>query len=87
MLADDLEWRQVSGCGPIYKFTIARKPTAPAWRDAPQLMAVVEQDGGVRLHTELVNIAAEDIRIGLGFRPVFQDFPGIEGTLLWFEPA
>ena len=38
-LADDLEWREVSGGGILYTFAIARYPTAPAWKaSTPQLL-------------------------------------------------
>ena len=54
-LAGDLEWREISGDGTLYTFTVARRPTAPFWADrVPQLLAVVQWDEGPRLTTELV---------------------------------
>jgi uncharacterized OB-fold protein len=32
-LAADLEWREISGRGTLYTFTVARYPTSPAWKD------------------------------------------------------
>ena len=59
-LADDLEWREISGMGTLYTFTIADRPTAPPWADSlPQLLAVVEWDEGPRLSTEMVNVDPE----------------------------
>jgi len=67
-LVDDLEWREVSGAGSLYTFTIARKPTAPPWADSvPQLLAVVELDEGPRLTTELVNVDPKDIKSACGY--------------------
>ena len=87
-LADDLEWREVTGTGVVYTFTIADRPTAPAWQGAsPQLIAVVELDEGPKVTTELVGIAPEAIRIGMRVRAVFEDVPGHEVTLLRFAPA
>jgi uncharacterized OB-fold protein len=87
-LADDLEWREVSGEGVLYTFAIARKPTAPPWRDAlPQLLAVVQLDQGPRLTTELVDVAPEAIETGMRVRPVFDDIEGTEITLLRYTPA
>jgi uncharacterized OB-fold protein len=86
-LADDLEWRDVSGRGVVYTFTVATRPTAPMWADAvPQLLAVVELEEGPRVPTELVGVAPEDIRVGLPVRAVFEDVPGEAVTMLRFTP-
>lgn len=85
-LVDDLEWREVSGNGTLYTFTIGRRPTAPPWaEDVPQLIAVVELDEGPHLTSELVDVAPEDVRIGMRLRPIFHDEG--EVTLLRFAPA
>jgi uncharacterized protein len=87
-LADDLEWREVSGAGSLYTFTIARRPTAPAWADSlPQILAVVELDEGPRLTTEIVNARPEDIRVGQRVRPVFSPTADPAITLLRYELA
>ncbi len=87
-LADDLEWREASGMGTVYTFTVARRPTAPAWEGAsPQLIAVVELDEGPKVTTELVGIAPDAIRIGLRVRAVCDNSPDSDITLLRFAPA
>lgn len=87
-LADDLEWREISGDGTLYTFTVARRPTAPFWADrVPQLLAVVQWDEGPRLTTELVNVDPDDIEIGMRVRPVFTPDPETGMTLLRYEPA
>jgi uncharacterized protein len=87
-LADDLEWREISGLGTLYTFTIARKPVSPHFADSvPQLVAVVQWDEGPRLSTELVNVAPEDITVGMRVKPVFFDYPDDDVTLLRYEPA
>jgi uncharacterized OB-fold protein len=87
-LADDLEWREVSGSGTVYTFTVARRPTAPAWKDAvPQIIGVVEVAEGARLPTELVNVEPEAVRVGMRVRAVFEKSGSDPGfTLLKFEP-
>lgn len=86
-LSERLEWRTVSGAGSLYTFTIARQPTSPHFVDeVPQLLAVVELDEGVRLTSTLVNVAEQDIRIGMRLAPVF-DAVDDQVTLLRFEPA
>jgi uncharacterized OB-fold protein len=87
-LADDLEWREISGMGTLYTFTISDRPTAPPWADSlPQLLAVVEWDEGPRLSTEMVNVDPGDLFVGMRVKPVFCDYPDDGITLLRYEPA
>ncbi len=87
-LADDLEWREITGVGTLYTYTIARRPTAPDFAgEEPQIIAVVELDEGPRLTTTLVNVREDAIRVGMRVRPVFEDVLGTETTLLRYEPA
>jgi uncharacterized OB-fold protein len=87
-LADDLEWREINGAGTLFTYTVADRPTGPPWADAlPQLLAVVEWEVGPRVSTELVDVAPEDIRIGMRLTPVFCDVPGTDVTLLRYRPA
>jgi uncharacterized protein len=82
-LADDLEWREISGHGFLYTFTVADRPTAPPWADSlPQVLAVVELDEGPRLSTELVDIEPAAILVGMRVRPVFQQHSEGDVTLL-----
>jgi uncharacterized OB-fold protein len=86
-LADDLEWREISGLGVLYTFTVPDRPTAPPWADAlPQLLAVVEWDEGPRISTEMTNVNPDDLRVGMRVRPVFCDYPEHDVTLLRYEP-
>ncbi len=87
-LADDLEWREVSGAGTLYTFTVADRPTAPPWADAlPQLLAIVELDEGPRLSSEMVDVAPDALRVGMRVKAVFHDQPDHDITLLRFAPA
>jgi hypothetical protein len=87
-LADDLEWREISGMGTLHTFTISDRPTAPPWADSlPQLLAVVEWDEGPRLSTEMVNVDPGDLFVGMRVKPVFCDYPDDGITLLRYEPA
>ena len=87
-LSPELEWKQVSGRGTLYSFTITRRPTAPFWADElPQLIAVVELDEGPRLTSTLCNVEEGDIRVGMRLQPFFDDVTGKHVTLLRYEPA
>lgn len=75
-LADDLEWREISGMGTLYSFTVAWRPVGPHFADAvPQMPAIVEWDEGPRFSTEMVDIAPEDLSVGMRVKPVFCDYP------------
>ena len=86
-LSKALDWQTVSGRATVYSFTIARQATHPAFvAEVPQLLAIVELDGGVRMTTTLVDVAPDDLRVGLEVEPVFDH--GTDGvTLLRFRPA
>jgi len=86
-LSGRLEWRDVTGDATLYTFTITRQPTAPHFADeVPQLLAVVELEGGIRMTTTLVNVQEGDIRVGMKLIPCF-DRVSDEVTLLRFQPA
>lgn len=86
-LADDLEWREISGAGTLYTYTVATRPPAPHFANEGTLvLAVVQWDEGPKFSTELVNIAPEDVRVGMRVRPVFCDYPDADITMLRYEP-
>ena len=87
-LADDLEWREISGAGTLYTFTVAQRPVAPQFAgDVPQLLAIVQWDEGPRFSTEMVNVDPADLVVGMRVQPVFFDYPDHDVTMLRYEPA
>lgn len=87
-LADDLQWREISGAGTLYTFTVAQRPVSPHFAaDVPQLLAVVQWDEGPRFSTEMVNVEPADLEIGMRVQPVFCDYPDHEVTMLRYEPV
>lgn len=86
-LADDLEWREISGAGTLYTYTITTRPVAPHFAAAgPMILAVVQWDEGPKFSTELLNVAHEDVQIGMRVKPVFCDYPEAGITMLRYEP-
>jgi uncharacterized protein len=82
-----LAWRDVSGEGTLYTYTVARVPTLPEFTDEmPQLLAVVQLDEGPHLNTTLVGVAPGKVQIGQRVRPVFDHRPG-STTLLRYTPV
>lgn len=87
-LADDLQWRQISGAGTLVSFTVAERPVAPQFADGvPQMPAVVRWDEGPRFATELVGVDPSHLRVGMPVRPVFVEFPDEGVTLLRYTAA
>ena len=85
-LSDRLTWHPVEPEGTVYTFTVARRPTAPPFADdVPQVIAVVELDVGVRMTTTLVDVDADDVRVGMRVTAVFDGGPE-RPTLLRFRP-
>lgn len=85
-LADDLEWRRISGAATLVSFAVAQRPVAPQFADAvPHLLAVVRWQEGPRLATELVGVDADGLRVGMPVVPVFTDLPDV--TLLHYTAA
>jgi len=80
-----LSWQAVTGQGRLYSYTLARIPTLPEFADeAPQALAVVELDEGVRMNATLVGLAEEEIEIGMALAPVFARVNARGDTLLRF---
>ncbi|HJO02701.1 MAG TPA: OB-fold domain-containing protein [Acidobacteriota bacterium] len=87
-LSEKLAWEDIGGEGTLYTYTVARRPTHPLFADeVPQLIIVVELEEGVRLTSTLVNGLEEDLEIGMRLKPVFEDIPDHDVTMLRYEPA
>ena len=80
-----LQWREVSGNGAVFSFTIARRAREPFRGHEPFLIALVRLDEGVNVMANMVNCGRDEIAIGLRVKPYWAPLPN--GThLLMFEP-
>jgi uncharacterized OB-fold protein len=80
-------WRQVSGEGTVYTYTIVRHPTHYAFAgQVPYVLAIVELAEGPRLVTAITGVPPEEVRAGQPVRVVFREVAG-GVTLPYFEPA
>jgi uncharacterized OB-fold protein len=83
----NVEWREVSGAGQVYSFTVVHRPPDTAFqKDVPYLLAIVQLDEGPRMMTNLVDCPLESARIGMRVAPVYEDVTD-EVTLVKFRPA
>ncbi len=81
----DLEWREVSGKGVVFTFTVARRAREPFRGHEPFLIALVTLDEGVNVMANVVSCTLDEMKIGLRMKPHWHPLP--DGTnLLMFEP-
>jgi uncharacterized OB-fold protein len=81
-----LEWREASGKGVVFSFTIAHRARPPFRGHEPFAIGLVTLDEGVNVMANLVNCAEEDLRIGMRVEATWAPLP--DGThLLMFQPA
>jgi len=84
-LSPRLAPRPVTGRGRLYSFTLVNREFAPGVKP-PYIAALVDLDEqeGLRLLTNLVNVRVADVRIDMAVRVVFHDIGDL--TLAYFEP-
>lgn len=81
----DLEWREVSGRGQIFAFTVAQVARPPFAGHTPFLIATVTLDEGVNVIANVIRCPIDRISVGMRVRPAWTPLP--DGTnLLLFEP-
>ena len=86
-LSANVDWVKTSGKGRVYSFTIAQRPARPGFmEDVPYNIAIVELEEGVRLTSNIVGCANEDIKVDMPVEVVFDDVTS-EVTLPRFRPA
>jgi uncharacterized OB-fold protein len=83
--ASNLEWREVSGRGKIFTYTIARRARPPFREHEPFWLAMVTLDEDVNIMANIVGCTVEQMKIGLRVKPHWA--PLADGrNLLLFEP-
>ena len=86
-------WTAVSGRGEVYSFVVVRHPVHPALREKNQLpynIAVIqlEEQEGLRICSNVLNVAPEEIFIGMPVRVTFMAPAGQQDVVLpLFVPA
>ena len=81
----NLEWREVSGRGEVFTYTVARIARPPFAGHTPFLIATVTLDEGVNVIANVINCALDRIAIGMRVRPAWIPLPD-GANLLVFEP-
>lgn len=72
--AADADWKQLSGRGTVYTYTIVHRPIA-AGQPLPTIIAVIalEDAGGVRMISNVVGATPEAVTIGAPVEVVWED--------------
>ena len=83
----EIEWRQASGRGTLYTYSIQYRAQAPGFQP-PYVTAIVQLDEGPRMLTNLVGIEPdpEKIRCDMPVEVVFEDLTD-EISLPMFRPV
>ena len=85
-LQDDWSWKDVSGRGEVYSYTVDRVGLDPAQRARlPLVVAIVELEEGPRLTTNIIGCEADAVSVGMSVEVSFEDL-GRE-TLIHFKPT
>jgi uncharacterized OB-fold protein len=77
--SDDVAWKEASGRGTLYTYSIVHVNDLPPFAErVPYVAAVVELDEGPRVMTNIEGLAFEDLRVDM---PVVVDFKAISDDI------
>ena len=70
---NEIEWKEVSGKGTIYSYSIIHAPAGPSFvEDTPYIVASIQLDEGARIISNIINSDLSKIVIGKKVRVVFE---------------
>lgn len=83
-----LEWGTVesSGRGTVYSYVMPQYPPLPFF-EYPYIVALIELDEGVRIVSNLCQIAPDDVKVGMAVEVFYEPFNEDELVLHQFRPA
>ena len=73
--ASHLEWREVSGAGRVYTFTVVHRAAVPGFHP-PYAIAWIDLDEGPRVFGGVLDCAPDGVRIGMPVTVVFEQRAG-----------
>lgn len=74
-LSTEMTWSPVSGLGTILTYTIVHQAPFDSYRESvPYVIALVEMaDAAMQMMTNIVNVAPEQVAIGMAVQVVFEE--------------
>jgi uncharacterized OB-fold protein len=85
--SEDSDWKEVPGRGEVYTYTVVHRPIA-AGQELPFVIAVIalEDAGGVRIISNLVDVNLDEVEIGLPVQLAWEDMSA-DLAIPRFRPA
>lgn len=80
----NLEWKEVSGNGTLYSYTVTHVPALGFEDKGHYLVGLVELDEGVRIISNLSGITEDNVKLGMPLRVTWEELTE-EITLYSFE--
>ena len=71
-ISRDLEWKESSGRGTVYSFTVTRLPPEGFEDRAPYVLVAVDLPDGARVLGTLLDVPAEQVKIGMPVRATYE---------------
>lgn len=85
-LGQQLSWREVSGEGHIYSFSIIYQSPLPSYQgDVPYVLAIIELKEGPRMMTNVVNCELTEVIVGMSVVVTFEQRGDM--SIPQFQPA
>lgn len=81
----DVEWREASGRGKLYAWTLVHVPARGFEDVAPYVVAAVELDEGVRVMARLAHVDPKTLKPGFRVRVDWEP-AGADGVMYVFRP-
>ncbi len=81
----NLQWREVSGNGTLYSYTVTHVPAHGFESKGQYLVGLVELDVGVRLLSFLSGISQNNVKVGMPLRVTWEQLND-EINMFMFEP-
>lgn len=83
----ELTWKPRDDAITLFTYSIAEDPVSPVFADVDRMIIAVADLDGAHIPSTLVDIAPDDVKIGMRLEPVFdsQSYEGI--TILRFRPG
>ncbi len=86
-MSDGVEWVQASGRGQVLSFTVIHRAVSAAYKaEVPYVLALIELDEGPTMMSNVIEIDAQNVAIGLPVEVVFEEWSD-EITIPKFRPS
>lgn len=84
--SSDLKWQVASGNASVYSFSVVRQSYHPFFRNlVPYVVAWIDLDEGPRILSNVTDVAAEDVEIGMKLKLHWEEHEDLSIPL--FKPA